>query len=444
MGKPTLIERLLLFLAMCIPLFLWAADTFYLNAPNSINGSYTTNSFVKVVTTGVGIATAIFDDSIKTAIATFSNPSGISFYWQFDQTKGTKGLTGTFSTGNTDSKTINLVRNRTTNNATPPYSPLSNDKVNIFGKNAFVFSNSANSPEVSTVWNSDDVSPQGIVTDNSGNIYFSDSANHRIIKISTDTIVTNFAGTDTSGNDNGPGSSARFNTPKGLAIDRLTGNIYVADSGNNKIRIITPNAQVSDFAGSGGAGSDDGIVTLAKFNTPVALAFDLSGNLYVADSGNLKIRQISPGSTVTTLPAVLGGAPNSLAIKTSGEIFVTTDHKVVKIDVDQTTVTDFAGNVSGSSDGIGTSARFKNPTGSLIDGLENIYVIDYDDNKIRKVKISDTSVSTVAGNGVSTRTDNSDPLSASFANPRDLALDGFGNLYVTEAHAIRKFVLGNN
>ena len=187
---------------------------------------------------------------------------------------------------------------------------------------------------------------RGVAIDSSGNIYTADLPHHTIRKITPDGTATIFAGlNDTPGSANGIGSAARFNFPSGLAVDGA-GNVYVADSGNNTIRKITPAAKVTTFAGSAGLfGSADGTGTAARFNAPFGVDVDHTGNVFVTDTGNNTIRKITPARVVTTL----GG----LALS------------------------------PGTSDGAGINARFNSPRGVAVDSAGNIYVGDTGNHTIR-------------------------------------------------------------
>ncbi len=134
----------------------------------------------------------------------------------------------------------------------------------------------------------------GITVDASGNIYLADGNSHVIHKVTPAGVLTTFAGTaGTPGNIDGAGAAAQFNTPRGLTIDQ-SGNLYVADSGNHKIRKIDPLGNVSTIAGTGVSGYVDGLGAIAEFNQPYGVAVDQSGNLYVTDTGNNLVRKITP------------------------------------------------------------------------------------------------------------------------------------------------------
>ncbi|HXB44560.1 MAG TPA: NHL repeat-containing protein [Puia sp.] len=134
--------------------------------------------------------------------------------------------------------------------------------------------------------------PSSVAVDLDGNIYVADLVNNRIRKISVTGMVSTFAGNGTPGFGDGPGSNAEFNGPSSIVIDHL-GNIYVADTGNNRIRKITPDGLVSTIAGNGTAGYTDGALRQASFNIPIGVALDSKGNLYVADYANFRIRKIT-------------------------------------------------------------------------------------------------------------------------------------------------------
>ena len=227
-----------------------------------------------------------------------------------------------------------------------------------------------------------------VVTDRSGNVYVADYNNNKIRKITPAGVVTTLAGSGTAGSADGTGTAATFFNPAGIAID-AAGNLYVADYGNNKIRMLTPAGVVTTLAGSGTAGSTDGSALTASFNGPMGIAVDNSGgDVFITDfTGNL-VRRIKPGGYVST----------------------------------------WAGNgTKASIDGDNTNASFNNPAGITADAAGNLYVADYGGHRIRKINGSGT-VTTLAGSnggsldGTATR--------ARFSNPFGIAIDAAGNLYI--------------
>jgi serine/threonine-protein kinase len=198
-------------------------------------------------------------------------------------------------------------------------------------------------------------SPLGVTVDGSGNVYVADYENNLIRKVSQAGIVSTLAGSGAKGADDGLDTAATFNLPEAVAADG-SGNVYVADNGNDLIRKITPAGQVSTFAGSGQPGKSDGTGTSASFNSPFGIAVDAAGNVYVADSGNNLIRKITPDGAVTTI----------------------------------------AGSGSrGANDGTGKAASFNTPAGIAVDKSGNIYVADENNNLIRKIT-SSGSVTTIS------------------------------------------------
>ena len=298
--------------------------------------------------------------------------------------------------------------------------------------------------------------PQGVCADASGNIYIADYGNNRIRKITPTGVVSTLAGTGAFGSTDGLGSAASFNYPLGVCAD-ASGNIYVADTDNHKIRKITPTGVVSTFAGSSGpAGSIDGIGTAAKFNKPKGICVDGSGNIYVADSENNKIRKITPTGLVSTFAGTGGvgtvngiaiGAtfyrPNGICVDASNNIYVVDggNQKIRKITT-AGIVSTFAGTGAiGSTDGIGTVAKFNNPTGICVDAFDNIYVADNYNQKIRKITPTGI-VSTFAGTGAIGST-NAIGTAASFNYPAGVCTDASSNIYITDYqnNIIRKITL---
>ena len=291
--------------------------------------------------------------------------------------------------------------------------------------------------------------PTGVAADAGGNIYVADLNNNIIRKISAGTngkagAVSTFAGNGTVGKSNGPGTTiATFNKPYDVVTD-AAGNIYVSDFGNNIIRKITPGGQVTTFAGSGTASLNDGPAATAGFNGPAGLAIDASGNIYVADSGNNAIREISPAGMVITI-AGNGSAgfnnakgvsatyndPTGLGVDATGNVFVAdAGNNLIREISPAGVISTFAGSsgVSGNTDGTGTGALFNSPRDVKVDGTGNLYVTDYNNNTIRKITPAGV-VTTVAGNG---EQGNADAIgtAASFNHVTGLTTDANGNLFI--------------
>jgi sugar lactone lactonase YvrE len=154
--------------------------------------------------------------------------------------------------------------------------------------------------------------PANVAVDANGNVFVADAGNHAIRRITRAGMVSTLAGSGIAGSADGTGAAASFDTPSGLAID-ATGNVYVADRGNHRIRVITPAGVVGTLAGSGVAGATDGEGSAATFNLPTDIDLDLAGNAYVADSGNNKIRLVAADGTVSTLAGSVAGGENGRA-----------------------------------------------------------------------------------------------------------------------------------
>jgi sugar lactone lactonase YvrE len=293
-------------------------------------------------------------------------------------------------------------------------------------------------------------SPTGLAVDTAGNVYVADTGNNAIYKISQSGAAAVLAG-DTheegvGGYSDGTGTSAQFKSPYGIALDGAD-NLYVADAGNDVIRKVTPAGVVTTFAGSAGvAGSSDGTGSTARFNDPDAVAIDSSGNIFVSDSGNSTVRRITSGGSVTTIagmPGVAGDAngegaaalflsPVGLALDGQGDLFVA-DNDAVREIARSGAVTDFAGApVYGNSDGTGAAAQFNWPTAVAVDGTGTIYVADTLNSTVRKITQGGV-VTTFAGMAGKTGTADATGTAARFSSPIGVAVDGDGNIYVADS-----------
>ena len=296
--------------------------------------------------------------------------------------------------------------------------------------------------------------PTGVTSDGAGNLYVADFGNNMIRKINSAGVTSTFAGNGNQGAVNGAANIARFDNPTGVAID-AAGNVYVADAGNNTIRMITQAGVVSTFAGNAVAGSSNGIGILASFNYPFGIAIDAAGNLYIADSGNNLIRKISPAGAVSTfagsgLKGATNGAGNSasfndprgIAIDAVGNLYIAdAGNNLIRMITPGGAVTTFAGNgFKGSANGANALASFNNPSGITIDAAGNIFISDTGNNLIRMIT-PQGFVTTLAGSGAFGGFNNVG-IVASFAGPIGLTIDGSGNLFVADKfnNQIRKVV----
>jgi sugar lactone lactonase YvrE len=286
--------------------------------------------------------------------------------------------------------------------------------------------------------------PMGVTVDNSGNVYVADSYNNVIRKITPDGEVTTFAGTGIPGSADGKSVKASFFYPGGLFADNH-GNILVADTHNSLIRQITPDRTVTSITiinpGSSGNKGD----SLIRLDNPSGIAEDAMGNLLVADRNNDLIRKISPKGKVIILagsrkPGALDGAgakatfylPGGIAIDSTGNIYISDSYNNIirKITPDGKVTTLAGQKKKGDLDGKGESASFRQPEGIALDNQGNIVVADMGNNKIRKIT-PDGIVTTVAGSGMRGATDG--PVtSASFNRPYGVAVDKKGNIFVAD------------
>ena len=283
--------------------------------------------------------------------------------------------------------------------------------------------------------------PQGIATDVQGNVYVADMINNQIRKITPAGVVSTLAGSGAAGSTDGMGSGASFSSPMGVTVD-AAGNVYAADSRNNLIRKITPAGVVSTFAGNINAVGGDGTGLNAAFYSPQGLAIDKQGNIYVADAGHNLIRKITPGAVVTTIASGFN-YPTGVTVDAAGNIYVAeSGNNDIKKITSAGVVSIFAGSgTAGAVNGTGTAASFNKPNGVSTDAQGNVYVADAGNNLIRMITPTGV-VSTLAGAGLQNYV-NGIGSAAMFNSPNGVATDGLGNLYVADANnnAIRKIII---
>ncbi|MDR2208970.1 MAG: hypothetical protein LBE22_08380 [Azoarcus sp.] len=275
--------------------------------------------------------------------------------------------------------------------------------------------------------------PSGIAIDSADNLYVADINNNRIRKITPTGNVSTFAGGE-EGFADGSGGAARFYRPSAIATDKAD-NLYVADSRNHRVRKITPSGNVSTLAGSGTSGYADDKGASARFNAPSGVAIDATGNLYVADFGNNRIRKVALNVTRATVSTYRGGAylwPEGIAADAAGNLYVadTGNHRIRKISPKGNVSTLAGSGEKGSADGKGEAAQFNEPVGIAVDAAGNLYVADSWNHRIRRIT-PEGEVSTLADDK---------RKAVRFVRPRGIAIDKEGNLYVTDTdrHRIRK------
>lgn len=303
----------------------------------------------------------------------------------------------------------------------------------------------------------------GLAIDASGNLYTGDQGNHSIRKISPDGVVTTFAGQSTTQNPpdinpaDGPAKSASFRQPVAMTIDGA-GNIFVAEASPslqfNALRKISVNGTVSTIAGTfAGSGTADGIGSMASFFTPHGLAIEANGKVWVADTGNQLIRQISTTGAVTTLAGTKGlgsfteqgdgkgslarfTQPLAIAVDSHGTAFVTDGgHRTLRKVLGDGTVTTLAGRVNtfGAVDGTGSAATFSEILGVTVDQAGMLYVTDM--SAVRRVDPATGTVTTLAGKLGAFVQGSADGTgdAARFGYLPAIAIDTAGNLYVVDS-----------
>jgi len=255
-------------------------------------------------------------------------------------------------------------------------------------------------------------SPHGIALDATGNVYIADYSNNRVRRITAAGVITTIAGNGTAGGsgDGGPAISAQLNLPRGIAVDS-TGNVFIADSGNNRVRKVTPAGTISTVAGNGIASfsGDGGPATAAAIWVPTDVAVDASGNLFIADGGNHRVRKVtSPGGVIST---VAGSASPG-----------------------------FSGD-----GGLATSAQLNSPYNIDVDAAGNLFIADRGNYRIRRV--AGGVINTIAGlgnPGFNFSGDGGPATSALFNQPEGIAVDATGNIFVADTgnNRVRLFTLG--
>ncbi|QJD85675.1 cadherin-like beta sandwich domain-containing protein [Cohnella herbarum] len=249
--------------------------------------------------------------------------------------------------------------------------------------------------------------PRGIVFDSNGNLYIADSGGNRVRKVDKSTgIITTVAGTGAQGfsGDGGQAEDAQLAYPSGIAFD-AAGNLYISDTGNNRVRRVdADDGIITTVAGTGNKGylGDNGPATFADLNGPTALAFDRAGNLYIADTGNNRVRKVSTSGTIITVAGTGTGQPSEGAY---------------------------------SGDGGPASANQLNfPYGLAVDSVDNLYISDSNNHRIRMVAASTGNISTVTGVGYPGYSpDRTDAEHAYISIPIGLAMDSNDNLYIADA-----------
>ncbi|HXI32501.1 MAG TPA: IPT/TIG domain-containing protein [Gemmatimonadales bacterium] len=269
--------------------------------------------------------------------------------------------------------------------------------------------------------------------------YVADTMHHQIAAVSADGTVTPFAGSGHGGLTDGPAATAAFRGPQGVAYDALHNLIYVADTGNNAIRRIASDGTVTTLAGSGRRGDSDGVGAAAEFTLPVGIAVDAFGNVYVTDTGNNRVKRITPAGVVVTLagtgrPGFVDGpgsqaqfhSPEGIVAGADGSLYVADTGNSVIRKIANGIVTTIAGGArSGYVDGPPAAAAFYEPSGLAFDEGGSLIIADTKNQVIRKLDLRAGSefVSTIAGSGTAGFVDGP-AATAQFRNPSGVSVAG--------------------
>jgi sugar lactone lactonase YvrE len=313
--------------------------------------------------------------------------------------------------------------------------------------------------------------PYGVALDLSGNLYIADYQNDVVRKIAINGVITTVAGSDSLGysGDNGPATSAKLNGPEAVAVD-TAGNLYIADTVNNAIRKVSINGTITTFAGRGsGCAQQTDLVgdgcpaTSAKLSVPSGVAVDPAGNVYIGDTSNNRIRLVSPNGIITTAAgtghsgysgdegpaagAMLDG-PTGLALNAAGELYIADPSNFVirKISANGTITTMAGSNSQGyfGDGGAAVDAKLNLPSGVAADNSGNVYIADMMNSRVREV-LANGVITTIAGNGACGAVNYVPTVLATDAKLCDqvagVAVDPDGNVYVADYSLNRIFRL---
>lgn len=304
--------------------------------------------------------------------------------------------------------------------------------------------------------------PNGIAFDAYGNMYIADTALHTVRKVDVTTgVITIFAGTTGSAGSSGDGSaatSATLNAPIGLVFD-ASGNLYISEANGNVIRKVNTSGVISTIAGTGTASStgDGSSATSATLDMPAGLVFDASGNLYISEVNGNRVRKINTSGVISTVAGTGVGsstgdggaatsatidAPLGLAFDATGNLYIAEAqrHKIRKVNTSGDISTYVGTGTAGSTGdgGLATAATIKNPAGIVIDASGNLFIAESNGRFVRMVDASGM-ISTIAGTGTAGYTgDGGNPTLATFRRPFGLAISG-GNLFISDwnTHTVR-------
>jgi secreted PhoX family phosphatase len=305
--------------------------------------------------------------------------------------------------------------------------------------------------------------PTGIAVDRLGNVYLSEDKNQRVRKVDHVTgVITTVAGTGKGGysGDGGPGASAQLNNPQGLAVDPAGDYLYIAEFWNCRVRRLNLKTGIIDtVAGTGECGysGDGGAATNAKFASPVGVAVDSAGNLFIVDAWGQRVREVDHRTGV--ISTVVGNGQNAFsgdggpatqaslsfpvgpAVDAAGNLYVSGDQRIRRIDGLTGNISTLAGDgTSGFSGdgGLAAAAKLNNPTFLALDSSGNLLVVDQFNNRVRAISLKTDTITTVAGSGAWGFSGDGGPATAAaFNHPVSVAVGPDGALYVGDKDNLR-------
>jgi RPA family protein len=296
--------------------------------------------------------------------------------------------------------------------------------------------------------------PSGAAVSSTGEVYIADTLNYRIRVVSTSGIITTFAGNGNSGysGDGGPATSAELYYPSGVAVSS-TGEVYITDTDNHRVRVVFTNGTITTFAGDGAPGysGDGGPATSAELNSPTGVAVYSTGEVYIADTLSYCIRVVFTNGTITTFagdgtPGYSGDGglatsaelnyPSGVAISSTGEVYIAdSSNNRVRVVSTSGIITTFAGDGTPGYSGDGgpaTSAELNSPTGVAISSTGEVYIADSSNYLIRVVSTSGI-ITTFAGDGTPGYSGDGGPATSAELNyPSGVALSSTGEVYITD------------
>ena len=297
-------------------------------------------------------------------------------------------------------------------------------------------------------------SPTAVNVDRSGNVYISDYINHRIRKVNGSGIITTVAGTGSMGftGDGGSAMSAQIDSPWSMTSD-ATGNLFISDLGNHRIRKVSSSGIISTIGGTGTAGysGDGGPATAARINKPWGLVADATGNLFISDYGNSRVRKINTTGIISTVagsgisgysgdsgPATAAqiSGPSAVVLDTSGNLYISSGNSIRFVNA-VGIISSAAGNPGYGGDGsTATAALLQNPVGVARDDSGNVFIADTGNHTVRMVRYADQVITTIAGTGVAGTSGNGGlATSATFIEPVSAVTNSSGDVFIADIAA---------